>query len=54
MFFNYFNDILEGPEFDLEELYAALIYEGDEHNQLLYDINISIIKLFIKSRKYHE
>jgi hypothetical protein len=28
MFFNYFDQILEGPEFDLEELYAALVYSG--------------------------
>jgi hypothetical protein len=32
MYFNYFGSILEGPEFDLEELYACLLYEGEEHN----------------------
>ena len=32
MFFNYFDKILEGPEFDLEELYACLVYQGKDHN----------------------
>lgn len=32
MFFQYFDNILEGPEFSIEELYASLNYKGKEIN----------------------
>ena len=28
MFFQYFDGILEGPEFSIEELYSTLFYQG--------------------------
>jgi hypothetical protein len=45
-FFCYFYDLIEGPAFDMEELYVCL--QKNEYSNLAHDIHICIINLYLK------
>ncbi len=48
-FFDYFYEILEGPVFELEELWSCFEYQGPKFLDLIHDIHLAIVQLFIKS-----
>lgn len=48
-FFDYFYEILEGPVFELEELWSCFEYQGPKFLDLIHDIHLAIIQLFMKS-----
>ena len=45
-FFCYFYDLIEGPAFDMEELYICL--QKSEYSNLAHDIHICLINLYVK------
>lgn len=51
-FFYYFHNLLDGPEFCLEELWACFKYTGPDFLELIHDIHVCIIEHFVeKSNK---
>ena len=48
-FFQYFDPILDGPIFEMEELWACFYYQGDKFLDLIQDIHLVLINLWVKS-----
>jgi len=48
-FFHYFDELLNGPQFNMEELYASLSYQGESYCDLVQDIHTCIIEVFVNS-----
>lgn len=46
-FFKRFDELLQGPEFTKEELNAAVLYSGTDTIDLLNDIHIALLYVFI-------
>jgi len=55
-FFEKFDELIDGPEFSKEELYVAIMYEGEERMELIHDIHIALLYLFLdefeENKKY--
>jgi hypothetical protein len=45
-FFYYFYDLIDGPDFDMEELYLCIV--KGEYSDLAHDIHICLINLYMK------
>ena len=48
-FFQYFDPILDGPIFELGELWACFYYQGDKFLDLIHDMHLVLINLWVKS-----
>lgn len=48
-FFQYFDPILDGPIFELGELWACFYYQDDKFLDLIHDIHMVLTNLWIKS-----
>lgn len=50
-YFLYFDELLEGPEFELEELWACFQYNGNDFLELVHDLHTVIIYVFLENLK---
>ena len=48
-FFQYFDSVLDGPIFDIEELWTSFFYSGPDFLELIHDMHLAIVNLWIKS-----
>lgn len=46
-FFRRFDEFIHGPEFSVDELIACLMYSGSEIQDLIHDLHIAMLYLFI-------
>ena len=46
-FFRRFDEFIHGPEFSVDELVACLMYSGTEIQDLIHDLHIAMLYLFI-------
>ena len=46
-FFQKFDDFIEGPEFSAEELYVCIMYDGEDRIDLIHDIHIALLWIFL-------
>lgn len=50
-FFQYFDEMLEGPEFEMEELWACFDYKGEVFLELIHDLHTVILYEFFNNLK---
>lgn len=48
-FYKYFDDLLDGPIFEIEELWACIFYKGDKYLDLVQDMHMIIINMFLEN-----
>lgn len=48
-FYKYFDDLLDGPIFEIEELWACIYYNGDKYLDLVQDMHMIIINMFLEN-----
>ena len=48
-FYKYFDDLLDGPIFELEELWSCIFYNGDNYLDLVQDMHMIIINMFLEN-----
>jgi hypothetical protein len=46
-FFQKFDELIDGPEFSKEELYVCMMYEADDRLELIHDLHIALLYLFL-------
>jgi len=53
-FLKYFKDNIEIADFEVEELYSELVYEGPKQLKLVYLIKVALIKMVVEEYRYRD
>ncbi len=48
-FFHYFDDLMDGPIFELEELWASFAYQEDHYLDLVQDMHMVVIDVILEN-----